>query len=343
MSPPTDRGSQRPTIYDVARRAGVSHQTVSRVLNDHPHIRESTRARVLQAMDEMNYTPSSIARILATRQSRRIGVLIDGRSHHGVDRTLLAVETAARDVGYSVSAFSISDQDSPQIVSGVVELVTRGAEGLCVIAPHAFSLDSLGKQNIGLPTIVITAEADSSRHTVGVDQREGARLAVQHLIDLGHRTIAHLSGPVDCSETRQRGEGWRECLAEAGLPRGPIVTGDGTSDFGFQVGRSDELGDATAVFAANDQMALGVIHGLHRRGIRVPEDVSVVGFDDSPDARHFRPPLTTIGQDSRALGEVTLQRLVAAIEDEVEPSRSVIPPRLIARESTATAPERRDP
>ena len=331
-------GWQRPSIYDVARRAGVSHQTVSRVLNDHPNIRESTRSRVLQAIEEMNYTPSSIARALATRRARRIGVLIDGPVQNGPNNTLRALEKAAREVGYAVSAFSISDDDSSKMDSGVMELVTQGVDALCVIAPRESSLDLLRQQTTGLPTIVIKAEADTAWHTVGVDQRKGARLAVEHLIGLGHQTIAHLAGPMDWFDARERAQGWRESLAEAGLAEGPFVIGDWTSDFGFEFGRSFDLGKTTAVFASNDQIALGVIHGLHGRGIRVPDDVNVVGFDDLSDARHFLPPLTTVRQDFAALGELALQQIIAAIGGETDPTHDMIQPRLIVRGSTNARP-----
>lgn len=335
MPQSSNRGWQRPSIYDVARRAGVSHMTVSRVLNDHPNIRETTRARVLQAIEEMNYTPSSIARALATRRARRIGVLIDGPVQGGPNSTLRALQNAARTVGYTVSAFSTGDDDASQMDSGVIELVTQGVDALCVIAPRESSLDLLRQQPTGLPTIVIKAEADASWHTVGVDQREGGRLAAQHLIDLGHRTIAHLAGPTAWFDARERAEGWRRCLAEAGLPEGPLVVGDWTSDFGFECGQSIDLGSTTAVFAANDQIALGFIHGLHGRGIRVPDDISLIGFDDLSDARHFLPPLTSVRQNFAALGELALQQLIAAIEGDTELTHDTIQPELVVRESTA--------
>ncbi|WP_082484815.1 LacI family DNA-binding transcriptional regulator [Microbacterium sp. Leaf151] len=336
MPRPSSPAWQRPSIYDVARLAGVSHQTVSRVLNDHPNVRASTRLRVLQVIEQIHYTPNMAARALATQRARRIGVLIDGPVQNGPNSTLRALERAAREVGYAVSAFSIGDDEASQMDSGVMELVTQGVDALCVIAPRESSLDLLRQQTTGLPTIVVKAEADPSWHTVGVDQRRGARLAVQHLIDLGHRTIAHLAGPIDWFDARERAQGWRECLAEAGLPEGPYVLGDWTSDFGFEVGRSFELGNTTAVFAANDQIALGVIHGLHDRGIRVPEDVTVIGFDDVPNSRHFLPPLTTVRQNFAELGELALRRIIAAIEGDVEPRHATIQPELVVRESSTT-------
>jgi len=343
MSGQAPRGWQRPSIYDVAKHAGVSHMTVSRVLNGHPNIRESTRARVLKAIEEMNYTRSSIARALATRKAMRIGALVDSPVQYGPNSTLRALEGAARRVGYSVSAFSISDEKDAQIDDGVMELVTQGVDALCVIAPRASSLDILRQQRTGLPTIVIKAEEDPVWHTVAVDQRAGATLAVMHLIELGHRVIAHLAGPLDWYDAREREGGWRDALALAGLSAPPSVAGDWTADCGYDLGRdferafatSPDGGDVTAVFAANDQMALGLVHGLAERGIRVPDDISVVGFDDLPESRHFLPPLTTVRQDFDALGELVLQQIVAAIEGDEDVHHDMIEPALVVRASTA--------
>jgi len=342
MAEQAARGRRRASIYDVANHAGVSHMTVSRVLNDHPNIRESTRQRVLQAIAEMNYTPSSIARALATQRAMRIGVLIDAPVQYGPGSTLRALEAAARSVGYSVSAFSISDDDDTQIDAGVLELVAQGVDALCVIAPRASSLDALRRQKTGLPTIVVKAEEDADWHTVAVDQRAGAMSAVTHLIERGHRSIAHLAGPLDWYDARERAGGWRDALALAGLSAPPPVAGDWTSDCGYAVGLDADRAFAaadpvTAVFAANDQMALGLIHGLADRGIRVPEDISVVGFDDLPDARHFLPPLTTVRQDFAALGELVLRQIVAAIDGEQNTRHDLIEPTLVVRSSTAAS------
>ncbi|TDN91735.1 LacI family DNA-binding transcriptional regulator [Microbacterium sp. BK668] len=335
MSEDVTRGWQRPSIYDVARQAGVSHMTVSRVLNGHPNIRETTRDRVLAAIDEMNYTRSSIARALATRRAMRIGVLVDGPVQYGPNSTLRALESAARDVGYAISAFSISEDEESQIDTGVVELVTQGVDALCVIAPRASSLDILRRQTTGLPTIVIKAEPDAAWHTVAVDQRAGATLAVSHLIELGHERILHVAGPLDWYDARERQEGWRDALTAAGLPVVAPVAGDWTSDYGYRFASTYDFDHVTAVFAANDQMALGLVHGLCQRGFSVPGDVSVVGFDDLPDARHFLPPLTTVRQDFAALGELALKHVIDAIDGEEDGlQHDVIEPRLIVRAST---------
>ncbi|MFC3689314.1 LacI family DNA-binding transcriptional regulator [Aquipuribacter hungaricus] len=330
-------GWQRPSIYDVAKSAGVSHMTVSRVLNGHSNIRESTRDRVLKAIEETNYTRNSIARALATRRAMRIGVLVDGPLQYGPNSTLRALEGAARTVGYTVSAVTVDD-DPSEADAGVAELVMQGVEALCVIAPRQSSLDLLRRRSTGLPTVIIKAEPESGMHTLAVDQRAGAEIAVQHLIDLGHRSVGHLAGPLDWYDARERQQGWHDALEQAGLPAPEPVVGDWTSDRGHALARAGALDGVTAVLAGNDQMALGLVHGLTERGVRVPEDVSVVGFDDVPDARHFLPPLTTVRQDFAALGELTLRRIIMAIEDEDVAQHEVIQPRLVVRSSTAPPP-----
>jgi len=206
-----------------------------------------------------------------------------------------------------------------------------------VIAPRSSALELFREHSSNMPTLVIKAEPDPHLHTVAVDQYAGARMAVAHLIEAGHRTIAHVAGPLDWYDARARWQGWRDELEAARLPEGPMVQGDWTSDRGFEIGRSRQLGAATAVFAANDQMALGVVHGLIERGRRVPEDVSIIGFDDLPDARHFLPPLTTVRQDFTSLGALALRLIIAAIDGDDTGKHALIAPELIVRASTAAA------
>lgn len=328
-------GPRKPSIYDVAERAGVSHMTVSRVLNGHPNIRASTRERVLTAINELSYTRSSIARALATNRTMRIGAIVDNPGYFGPSSTLRALETAARENGYAVSAFTVGEDEARRIDAGVNELITQGIDALCVIAPRASSLDLLRQQSVTLPTLVVKEEPDDQMHTVSVDQRAGATAAVQHLIDLGHRVILHVAGPPDWFDARARTEAWRETVQKAGLPVTEPLLGDWTSDSGYEFGKNIELGAATAVFAANDQMALGLMHGFADRGIRVPQDVSVIGFDDVPDARHFLPPLTTVRQDFVQLGRLVIGELIAAIEGGDTVARELIKPELELRASTA--------
>jgi DNA-binding LacI/PurR family transcriptional regulator len=332
-------GRRKPSIYDVAELAGVSHQTVSRVLNDHPNIRPATRQRVLDAIQAVNYTRNPIARALATNRSMQLGVLVDSPIHHGPNSTLHAIEGAARAAGYSVSATTVAEGPGLGLGQSLDHLLSKGVEGLCVIAPRLSSMKLLPELTTGLPTVVIKAETDAGEEhliTAALDQRAGATAALDHLYGLGHRRIAHVAGPLDWLDARVRERTWREYLAAAGLPPTAPIVGDWTSDTGYRIGLSSEvLLESTAVFAGNDQMALGLVHGLHERGIRVPEDLSVVGFDDLPDAGHFLPPLTTVRQDFEALGRLALAMLLAALEGGEPPLEHTVAPTLVVRSSTA--------
>ena len=330
----TTTGGHKPNIRQVATLAGVSHMTVSRVLNDHPSIAPATRERVLEVMRELNYRPNSAARALASRKTNRIGVVIDSVDEFGPASTLRALEDAAHDRGYTVSSIAVSADRSVTAHDAVVGLMAIGIDALCLITPRTSSIDLLREVSTGIPTLVVKAEPEDDFLTVSVDQKLGAALAAQHLIDLGHREIVHLAGPLDWLDARRRESEWHAHLQLAGLPVRASVVGDWTSDSGYAFGR-DVVVDFTAVFAANDRMALGLIHALHERGIRVPERVSVVGFDDVPDARHFLPPLTTVRQDFRALGELSIATLLAELEGDDVPRRALLQPELIVRASTA--------
>lgn len=325
-------------MREVAALAGVSHQTVSRVINGHPSIRPATRDRVLQVIEEVQYRPNSAARALATRRSNRIGVVVDSAIKFGPNATLRAVEESAREAGYSVSSVTVAEDRALSARSAVDHLLSQGIDALCIIAPRSSSVDLLRASAEGLPTLAVTSARDLSMLTASVDQLRGAELAVEHLLSLGHRDILHLAGPMDWLDARGRERGWRAALEAADIDPRPPIVGDWTADSGFSVAR-DSLDpiDFTAIFCANDQMALGVLHGLSVRGVRVPHDVSIVGFDDLPEARHFRPALTTVRQDFETLGQRTVEAIIAAIEGGYPPVRTVIEPELIVRESTTRA------
>jgi DNA-binding LacI/PurR family transcriptional regulator len=315
----------KPSIYDVAALAGVSHQTVSRVVNGHP-TSVPRREKVLAAMAEIDYTPSSIARALATNRSRRIGVIVDSprvraRQHDA--------RQAARDAGYAVAAVTV-DGD----LDGAYE--APGRRSALRHRTALFDPPALRQFGRDLPTMLLTTEPENDLLTVAVDQYAGAVHAVDHLIALGHRRILHLAGPADWGDARVRSRGFSDRLTAEGLPLLPELSGDWSSDSGYRIGRSaPEIADATAIFVGNDQMALGLIHALHERGIRVPEDISIVGFDDLPDARHFLPPLTTVRQDFAALGRLSIQSLLAALDHDPTASSAMIEPELVVRASTA--------
>jgi DNA-binding LacI/PurR family transcriptional regulator len=310
-------GPGEPTIRQVATVAGVSHMTVSRVLNDHPNIKPETKRRVLEAIEELNYRPNIAARTLATRSSRRIGVLVESAVEFG-----------------PTSALRDDDGMSPQ--DAVDHLTGQGVDALCVIAPRSSSVAALRRITIGIPVLVVKADSDPNFLTVAVDQQMGATLAVDHLVSLGHRDILHVAGPLDWLEARARERAFHARAKSWAVRERPIVVGDWTADFGYDFARSMRgKPEYTAIFVANDEMALGLIHGFHEKGISVPDDISIVGFDDLPTSRHFLPPLTTIRQDFDGLGSTVVEVLRAALEGREIPQRTKIPVDLVVRESTA--------
>lgn len=325
---PTRRA--RPSIYDVAELAGVSHQTVSRVLNGRSNVREATRERVLHAMEEIHYMPSPVARALATNRSRRIGVIVELPMYHGPNSTLWGVDEASRQAGYTVA--SIADTQRSDFTDMYGQLRAQDIDALCVISPRYTRSDL---QDVDIPMILVEAEPEPNMLTAAVDQYAGALLAVDHLLELGHKSIVHVAGFQDWADGRVRARAYADRMAEVGLTP-YVVVGDWTADFGYKLGyREDFPAQATAIFAGNDQMALGLLHGLNSRGIRVPEDISIVGFDDIPEAKHFIPPLTTVRQDFRALGNLAVTALIQKLEGVKAVETEMIAPELIVRESTA--------
>lgn len=332
----TPSASPEPNIRQVASIAGVSHMTVSRVLNGHPNIKESTRVRVLEVIEQMNYRPNNAARALSTRRSRTIGVIVESAVEFGPTSTVRAIEYAARESGYSVSSLGLRDGDQMSPHEAVSRLTAQGVDAICVIAPRSSSVMALRKLTVSVPVLIVKPEKDPVFLTVSVDQAAGAKLAVDHLAELGHRDILHLSGPLDWLDARGRERAFHSRARDWGVRERPIVVGDWTADFGYDFARSVEgVPEYTAMFVSNDEMALGVIHGFHDSGIRVPQDVSVVGFDDLPVSRHFIPPLTTIRQDFHALGVKAVEVLRASIEGHEIPQRTRISVELIVRESSA--------
>src|SRR6478609_7641840 len=325
------------SMRDVAALAGVSHQTVSRVINGHASIREATRERVQRAMDELNYRPNRAARALVTARSRTIGVLsTSAAALYGPVSSINAIQDAGREAGYYIAVAQLADLTQAGIDAGIDHLLAQAVEGIIVIAPQEVVLDQIAAAHLGVPYITLQGGTASIDRELSVDQVAGARAATRHLIDLGHRTIVHLAGSQAWFEAQARRAGYEAELASAGLPVPVVPHGDWTAEFGYRAARQLLADPAiTAVFASNDQMALGVYHAAHELGRRVPDELSVVGFDDIPEAAHFWPPLTTVLQDFTALGRGSVERLVAEIEGGAEPTAASILPDLVVRASTA--------
>ncbi|NVM99136.1 LacI family DNA-binding transcriptional regulator [Arthrobacter sp. SDTb3-6] len=323
-------------MEDVAERAGVSHQTVSRVLNQSPNVSEKTREKVNRAIAELGYRRNTAARSLVTRRSQTIGLLASEMSEYGPSNTLLAVQQAARDAGYYVSIAGIREVTPATIADALARFLDQGVDGLVVQVPHAGILETLHELDLGVPVVAIGAAGMNGCSGAMVDQEAGARSAVQHLVDLGHSRIAHLAGPDGWIDSIARVAGWHGVLSAAGLPDGPLMAGDWTAASGYSAGL--ELAKdrtVTAVFAGNDQMALGLLRALAEAGVRVPGDVSVVGFDDLPEGAYLVPPLTTVRQGFEELGRRCIDALLARIVDGEGARTEVVAPVLVVRDSTA--------
>jgi DNA-binding LacI/PurR family transcriptional regulator len=330
-----------PTMFDVARRAGVSHQTVSRVLNDLTGVAASTRLRVEQAIAELNYTPSPTARAMARRRSGSIGLILAGRPDFGPSNAALGFNEAAHEAGYTVTQASMRSLDADVLRQAVHRLALQRVEAIVLISGEREGVGVLAGIDAGVPLVVVASEPAPGLHRVSIDQYAGARLATEHLIALGHREIRHVTGPADSMDAAERCRGWTDAMHAHGLEAAEPVVGDWLAASGDTAGRTIIAdAEATAVFVANDQMSLGLLHVCHDAGVRVPDDLSVIGFDDIPEAAYFTPALTTMRQEFESLGRDIMATVLDVLQNEPGAAdRTSRVPDVIVRESTA-APRR---
>jgi DNA-binding LacI/PurR family transcriptional regulator len=343
-SSPTDGGrsvSRRPQraarLTDVARLAGVSHQTVSRVLNGHPNVRETTRLRVQAAMAEVGYRPNRAARALVTGATQTIGVVTQATPLFGPVRLRAALELAASDAGLDVSTVSVRDVDRESVTAAVERHLDQRVDGIVVIVPVASAQAALDGLDADVPLVAIDGDPSRMSGLVTVDQVEGGRLATQLLLDSGHTTVWHVSGPPDWFDSAGRIEGWRTTLEAAGREVPPIIAADWTSQAGYRAGQMlAKMPEATAVFAANDHLALGIIKALGDLGHAVPERLSLVGFDDIPEAAYLTPALTTIRPDFAEVAQRAVDAIVTwRSHGGAAPRVPAVPPTLVVRDSVA--------
>jgi DNA-binding LacI/PurR family transcriptional regulator len=329
-------------MVDVARLAGVSHQTVSRVVNGSARVAEPTRERVLHAMRMLDYQPSSVARALVTGRSRTVGMVSFDTTLYGPASTLFGIERAAHEADYFTSIVSLPALDRGAVVAAVERLRRQGVEGILAVTPQRTAFGALAALSREVPLVAVEGGPEGGVPVVAIDQFAGATAATRHLLELGHETVFHIAGPPDWQEAELRLQGWRATLLEEGATVPTPLSGDWTPASGYDLGRLvAEMPRVTALFVANDQMALGALRALDRAGRRVPEDVSVVGFDDIPEAAYMTPPLTTVQQPFREVGRSSIQALLAAIEGTGGSGVcTVIPPHLVVRQS-ADAPSAR--
>jgi DNA-binding LacI/PurR family transcriptional regulator len=327
----------RASINDVAIHAGVSAQTVSRVANSQTNVRPDTRDRVLASMQALGYRPNSAARNLKSGRFRSIGVVTFNLTTLGNERTLDAIAVAASEAGYTTTLLPVADPTQIDVAGAFGRLEEQAVDGIILImSAEVGSPDEL-TLTAGLPLVIVDSDATQPHTIVDTDQEQGARLAVEHLISLGHRDIVHFSGPESSFSARRRAQTYRTTMEAAGLPVLPPIIGDWSAASGRARGRElvASAEAPTAVFAANDQMALGAMHAFHEHGWSVPGDISVVGFDDAEDAAAYWPALTTVHQNFDEVGRSATALLVSMIDGDAEITKLLIPTRLVVRASTA--------
>ncbi len=331
---------RKPAVMaDVAKLAGFSHQTVSRVINGSAQVRPDTREAILEAMRLLDYRPNSMARALATGRSRTLGVVGLDTTLHGPASTLFGIHRAAHEAGYFISTVSLQTLDRASVLEAFERLRIQGVEGILVIAPRTEAAHAVLQLPDDVPIVAVEGGPEAGVPLVAVDQIAGAAAVTRHLLDLGHRNVRHIAGPDDWFEARQRIVGWERTLRAAGIePPEPLV-GDWSPASGYDLGaRLAADMDVTAVFVANDQMALGLLRALHEAGRSVPGDVAVAGFDDVPEAAYFTPPLTTVRQDFLEVGRLSFHLLLDEIESGTRSSsRVTVAPELVVRASTTVS------
>ena len=328
--------NKRATLYDVAQLSGVSYQTVSRVINGSPHVAAKTRVRVLEAISTLNYQPNKAAQTLVTRRSFTLQLVTYGIGYYGPSQTLTGLERAARALGSRLIYSSLAGIETDPVQGVVESLSGHQVDGMVIIAPVSSQIyEELANVYRGLPLILIDAPSGSYLPSVVIDQHLGSQIATQHLIDLGHRQIAHISGPLFWNDARARRESWLDTMQANNLRPVGSVEGDWTAAGGYTAAQQLIGLPFTALVVANDQMALGAIRALREHGLNVPDQISVVGFDDIPEAAYFDPPLTTIRQNFEALGQQSVEYLVELINHPDTPiQQRVITPVLVERQST---------
>jgi DNA-binding LacI/PurR family transcriptional regulator len=340
------------TIRDVAAAAGVSHQTVSRVINDRPDVAQETRNRVWRIIKELDYQPSAIARSLSSRRSHTLGVVTAGLNYVGPSRTLNGITRQAEEMGYTLLLQELPHFQANDIEPIINSLLARRVDGILWAVPeigdsrHWVQVQPLGQR---VPVLFLTMQARPDLFVVSMDNYAGGRMATEHLVQQGRRRIGHISGPLDWWEARQRKAGWHDALVEAGIEVAEYHSAPGkwSAASGERAFRRllASYGSMDGVFVANDQMALGLLQAAGQAGLDVPHDLAVVGFDGIPEAAYYWPPLTTVYHDLGELGSRAVRELVEIVEarhdgdEKIEPRAVSLHPELIVRASSVCSPD----
>lgn len=324
------------TLADVAAHSGVSAKTVSRVVNNERNVRAEVRETVMRSVAALGYRPNLAARALVTQRTHQIGLITTASPLYGPTAGMFSLEQAAWKAGYSLTLSTVRSPSEPELAEAISYLLGRGVEGVLVSgATGALHLDPSALA--GLPVVSTSPVSDTAANHVVVDtdQAGGAAAAVRHLFRIGHRRIGHIAGPLDWHAAVQRRDGWLQGMAEVGLQPGPVVEGNWSARSGYEAASALIEAGSTAVFVANDHMAMGAMRAFVERGLQVPERMSVIGFDDVPEAEYQIVPLTTVRQDFSAAAERSVAELVRLIEGSSS-SKGVVrlPTELIVRAST---------
>lgn len=342
----------RATIKEVASVAGVSTQTVSRVINERPDVSPETRRRVQQVIKELSYQPSALARSLISQRSHTLGVAIAGLKHIGPSRILSGITSAAEEAGYSILLKELPSYDTEEIAPIFQGFLSRHVDGIIWAVPEVGENREWVHptlEDVEVPLVYLTMEPRDHLSVVAIDNYLGGRMAMDHLMKQGYRRIGHICGPLDWWEARQRMAAWKDALSEAGqaVEDSHCVEGTWSSASGALaiVKLFDQYPEMDAVFVANDQMALGAMQFFAEQEIRIPEDIGIVGFDNLPESAYFSPALTTVQQDQHAVARIAVAEVIKIIEsgwqgsDPVEPKSIVLPPTLIVRQSSSRSTE----
>ena len=340
-----DAQTKRPTLNDVARLAGVSYQTVSRVINNHPNVARRTRDRVVAAIRSLDYRPNQAAQVLATGRSHTLQLLTYDLEYY---EPLSKMVHAAKQLGYAMTVAEFRyDVEKIPLLEALESLSTRMIDGVVIITPYTVpTFDEMQEASQALPLVVTGTKMGAQVPSVVFDQRAGTELALNHILSLGHRQIAEISGPREAHPGRNYCGHWdavirhqtlQDQLAAHGLTPGSSVQGDFSIEGGYRAAQAllTHKNPFTAIVVGNDRMALGALRALREHSIRVPDDVSVVGYDDMSEAAYFDPPLTTVRQDLTLLCRESVQYLIAMIDDHATSiHQRVLYPELVVREST---------
>lgn len=336
----TSRVGRGPKMVDVGRLAGVSAQTVSRYFTGTGYVGAETRARIQAAIEELDYKFNQSARNLRVNSTQTVGVLTTGPSVYGTWSILSGLNQAARSARFGLVTSQVevdpADPEAPEAIhQGLERLLMARVDGIVVSSPYLGIENLLERIWETVPVVILSGRAWPNADSATVDSYEAGVLATEHLLELGHERILHIAGPENRNEAHERERGYIDALSRVGIAPLPIVRGDWSAESGELVGTGVDPHSFTAVFSANDQMALGFMSALRRQARTAPDDYSIVGVDDMPDARYFAPPLTTVYMDFVSLGRAGFEMITERIRTGARTPRRVIRPELIVRESTA--------